>query len=100
MAVHSSNTFIIDLVSAWDEDSGWNYYYLRIPGDKYLSFKSALSEGAIELEEFGEIVRTGPGRGPSELDKARFEKELGVDHQFEEKVLRLVSDIDTNEEVT
>jgi len=95
-----SNMFIIELVSAWDEARGWNYYYLRIPGDKYLNFKSALSEGAIALEDYGEIVRTGSGRGPSEVEKARFEKELGVDHQFKEKIFHLVSDLDTNDEET
>lgn len=84
-----SRFFIVELVSTYSSDRGWEFSYLRIAADRYRAFKEAAESRPLELTDFGDVLFTGAGRNPTPELASFFEAVWGIDHDLETEVRTL-----------
>ncbi|MEZ5690726.1 MAG: hypothetical protein R3D71_03545 [Rickettsiales bacterium] len=68
--------------------------YMCIKPSMAKSFKEARDKGNLNLEEFGTIIEHGDGQEPSEEVKHRMETEYGMNHNYENDLLRAIENIE------
>ncbi len=78
----ANNLYVITLIQGELSDGLPQWAYLRIPAEKYTSFKAAEVKGNYNTAEFGEILSHGVGLFPSEDVKAAMAERYGTDDRF------------------
>lgn len=64
--------------------------YMCIKPSMAQSFQEAREKGKFNLEDYGTVLETGPGHDvPTEV-ATRMERDYGVNHHFEEDIIRLL----------
>jgi len=67
--------------------------YMCIKPSMAQSFKEAREKGLFDIEEYGAIIESGEGMEPSDEVKRRMEREYGMNHHYEDDLLRAVEQI-------
>ena len=67
--------------------------YMCIKPSMAKSFKEAREKGAFDIEDYGTIIEYGEGISPSDDVKRRMEREYGMNHNYEDDLLRAVEQI-------
>lgn len=67
--------------------------YMCIKPSMAKSFKEARDRGAFDIEDYGAIIESGDGLEPSDEVKRRMEREYGMNHRYEDDLLRVVENI-------
>lgn len=68
--------------------SGKPYWaYMCVKPSQAQAFKEARERGGFDLEEYGSIIEWGEGNEPPEDVRRRMEREYGMRHDFEERLL-------------
>lgn len=57
------------------------------------AFSDARQKGAFELEDYGTVIEYGEGIDPPDDIKLRMEREYGMNHNYEDELLRAVENI-------
>lgn len=84
---------IMILCRGTNEKGGACWAYMCIKPSMAKAFKDARDKGAFDLEDYGTIIEHGDGEEPSEEVKRRMEKDFGMNHRYEENLLRAVEEI-------
>lgn len=74
-----------------DGNSCWAY--MCIKPSMARSFKEARDKGAFDIEDYGTVIEEGLGAEPSTEVKRRMEREYGMNHNYEDDLLRAVDSI-------
>lgn len=67
--------------------------YMCIKPSMAKAFKDARDKGPFELEDYGSVIETGEGVEPPDETKLRMEREYGMNHHYEDDLLRAVDAI-------
>lgn len=67
--------------------------YMCIKPSMAKSFKDARDKGAFDIEDYGTIIEYGEGVNPPDEIKQRMEREYGMNHNYEDDLLRAVERI-------
>jgi hypothetical protein len=73
--------------------------YMCIKPSMAKSFKEAREKGAFNLEEYGSVIEHGEGSEPPEDVKKIMERDYGMNHNYEDDLLRVVEEIKRKENV-
>ena len=71
--------------------------YMCIKPSMAKAFADARDKGAFDIEEYGSIIEAGEGAEPPADIKARMEREYGMNHNFEEDLMRAANAIKRQE---
>jgi hypothetical protein len=71
--------------------------YMCVKPSMAKSFKDAREKGAFNLEEYGSIIEYGVGEEPPTEIKVRMERSYGMNHNYEDDLLRAVEEIKRKE---
>lgn len=72
-----------------DGSSFWAYMCIKPSNAK--AFRDARSNGMMSLEDYGTVLEWGEGTDPSDEVKLRMERDFGMNHNFEDELLRAIS---------
>ena len=72
------------------EDGKPCWAYMCIKPSMARSFKEARDKGAFDIEDYGTIIECGEGSEPSDEVKRRMEREYGMNHHYEDDLLRAI----------
>ena len=72
-------------------NSCWAYMCIKPSMAK--SFKEARESGPFDIEEYGAIIESGEGAEPPDEVKRRMEREYGMNHNYEDDLLRAIERI-------
>lgn len=64
--------------------------YMCVKPSMAKSFKEARAKGGFNLEEYGSVIEYGSGIEPSDEVKKRMERDYGMNHDYEDALLRTV----------
>lgn len=64
--------------------------YMCIKPSMAKSFKDARERGAFDIEDYGTVIEYGEGANPPDDVKRRMEREYGMNHNYEDDLLRAV----------
>jgi hypothetical protein len=67
--------------------------YMCIKPSMAKSFKEAREKGPFDIEEYGAIIESGEGLEPPDEVKRRMEHEYGMNHNYEDDLLRAIERI-------
>ena len=86
---------IVELCKGSRPDGTACFSYVSIIPSKYELFIEAQSKGlAIDLAEYGEILYMADGEEPDAKTRQMMEEKFGVEHDFEEQMIRLLEGLD------
>jgi len=71
--------------------------YMCVKPSMAKPFKDAREKGGFNLEEYGSVIEYGQGVEPPDAIKMRMEKEYGMNHHYEDDLLRAVAEIKLKE---
>ncbi len=74
-------------------DNGPCWAYMCIKPSMAQSFKEARDKGPFNIEDYGAIIECGEGEEPPEEVRRRMEREYGMNHHYEDDLLRAVEQI-------
>ena len=73
--------------------------YMCIKPSMAKSFKEARDKGLFDIEDYGAIIESGEGIDPPDEVKRRMEREYGMNHHYEDDLLRAIEQIKQRIEV-
>ena len=62
--------------------------YMCIKPSMAKAFKEAREKGAFDIEDYGSVIESGEGAEPPEEVQLRMERDYGMNHRYEEDLLR------------
>lgn len=65
--------------------------YLCIKPSMALGFKEARARGNVDITNYGSVLESGEGTEPPDDVKERMERDYGMNHQFEEELLKKIA---------
>lgn len=68
--------------------------YMCIKPSMAKSFKEARDKGAFDIEDYGAIIECGEGAEPPPQVKRRMEREYGMNHDYEDDLLRVIENME------
>jgi hypothetical protein len=88
---------IMILCRGGDENGNPCWAYMCIKPSMAKSFKAARDSGIFNIEDYGTIIECGNGVQPPDAVKRRMEREFGMNHHYEDDLLRAVENIKRQE---
>lgn len=88
---------IMVLCKGSDEFGNPCWAYMCMKPSMAKPFKDAREKGGFNLEEYGSVIEYGQGTEPPNDIKRRMEKEYGMNHNYEDDLLRAVAEIKLKE---
>lgn len=86
----ASSTLMI-LCNGVRADGSPFWAYMCIKPNNAKAFREARSHGTMNLEDYGTVLEWGDGIAPSKEVQERMERDFGMNHRFEEELLRAIN---------
>ena len=83
---------IMVFCKANDERGEPFWSYLCLKPSMAESFKQARDSGKMDLQEYGTIIEWGRGESAPQEVKERMERDFGVDHNYEDKLIKAIKE--------
>ncbi len=71
--------------------------YMCIKPSMARAFKEARDRGVFDIEDYGSVIEAGEGEHPPEEVMRRMEREYGMNHSYEDDLLRAVEELKRRE---
>ncbi len=84
---------IMILCRGTEENGNPCWAYMCIKPSMAKSFSDARAKGAFEIEDYGTVIEYGDGVNPPDEIKRRMEREYGMNHNYEDDLLRAIENI-------
>lgn len=83
---------VIMLVTGEDTEGTAQWAYAKITAENYAAFKMAEEEGNYNLANFGEILKSGRGKAPSEVVRREMQEQHGCNDHFEDSLAKMMEE--------
>lgn len=85
---------IMILCRGVDENDNPCWAYMCIKPSMAKPFKEARDKGLFDIEDYGAIIESGEGVEPPDEVKQRMEREYGMNHHYEDDLLKTIQQIE------